>query len=338
MLNTTMTPSSRHHIPVQFVHAILHHIDSPALRASLLAQCGINEHSLNQPNQIISAEQLARLQTSVALALNDEMIGYAASPIPVGSWKIMSMACVNSLTLAELIKRYIAFYKLFPWGIQLDCNVNNQTTHFTLKPTSDNQFAPFLYESCLHNTHRFLSWMIDSNLPVTQVNLTYPKPTGSAYYRHILPFSVWRFEQAACEMVFPAKYLETPCQQNDISLKQFLRQPSFNLLACRFGVKNWSGKIRRLVSENLLSPPTFEELAQQLNIHPQTLRRRLLEEGTSYRDIKNSLRGELAKFYLRNPGFSMEDIAEKVGFSEPSSFLRAFKSWTGITPQMFRDQ
>ena len=70
---------------------------------------------------------------------------------------------------------------------------------------------------------------------------------------------------------------------------------------------------------------------------PQTLRRHLREEGTSFQELKDHLRRDLAIYQLGSD-LPIQRIAERLGFSEPSAFHRAFKKWTGLTPGAYRAQ
>ena len=69
---------------------------------------------------------------------------------------------------------------------------------------------------------------------------------------------------------------------------------------------------------------------------PATMRRRLLDEGESYRSIKDQLRRDLAIGYLSHSQRSALDIALELGFCERSAFHRAFLRWTGVSPGEFR--
>ena len=73
-----------------------------------------------------------------------------------------------------------------------------------------------------------------------------------------------------------------------------------------------------------------------LGITPQTLRRRLQDEGQGYQAIKDDLRRDIAIEYLARPDLTLIDIANLLGFSEPSTFHRAFKKWTGVAPGEYR--
>ena len=79
----------------------------------------------------------------------------------------------------------------------------------------------------------------------------------------------------------------------------------------------------------------IHELAKELGVNSQTLHRRLKESATSYQKIKDNLRREVAIHKLVNERLSVEKVADIVGFSEPRSFTRAFKHWTGLTPREY---
>ena len=81
--------------------------------------------------------------------------------------------------------------------------------------------------------------------------------------------------------------------------------------------------------------PEFELVADKLHLTTATLRRRLRSEGSSYQQLKDDIRRDTAIHLLSRGTVSMEQVAENVGFSEPTSFFRAFKRWTGVTPRAY---
>ena len=81
--------------------------------------------------------------------------------------------------------------------------------------------------------------------------------------------------------------------------------------------------------------PPLEEIARKLGFSPRNLRRKLKEEDSSYQEILKEVRLQLAKQYLKS-GLTVERIAELLDYSEISTFSRAFKSWTGKSPQQYR--
>ena len=79
-----------------------------------------------------------------------------------------------------------------------------------------------------------------------------------------------------------------------------------------------------------------ERMADELGMHPRTLRRRLEAQGTSYREILTDVRRLLAIDYLRKTRMTIEEIATRLGYSDASNFRHAFGRWTGKTPSAYR--
>ena len=82
--------------------------------------------------------------------------------------------------------------------------------------------------------------------------------------------------------------------------------------------------------------PKMETLAKQLHVSARTLQRRLAEHQTTFQDAVDAVRRELAQQYLRDPHLGVSEVAFLLGYSELSTFDRAFKRWTGKTPREFR--
>ena len=84
--------------------------------------------------------------------------------------------------------------------------------------------------------------------------------------------------------------------------------------------------------------PSFTKIADHLHMSESSLRRRLQKEATSYQALKDEVRCEVAIDRLLNENAKVADLAEYLGFTEPSSFVRSFKGWTGQTPKAYRER
>ena len=82
--------------------------------------------------------------------------------------------------------------------------------------------------------------------------------------------------------------------------------------------------------------PSQEAIADTLHVSLRSLQRRLKEEDTSFRDLLEETRQQLARQYLRDGRRSIGEITYLLGFTEPSNFTRAFKRWTGKSPAQYR--
>jgi AraC-like DNA-binding protein len=98
-------------------------------------------------------------------------------------------------------------------------------------------------------------------------------------------------------------------------------------------------QVRRRILELLPSgSPTQTEIARGLALSPRTLHRRLADAGTSFADLLDDTRRELAGGYLQRSDYSIAEVAYLLGFAEVSSFNRAFRRWTGTPPSAVRRQ
>ena len=80
----------------------------------------------------------------------------------------------------------------------------------------------------------------------------------------------------------------------------------------------------------------LDALAQELGLHARTLQRRLKELGDSHSAIQSRVRYRLAREWLQNTALSVEDISDRLGFSDRRSFTQAFARWSGVTPSQYR--
>lgn len=96
-------------------------------------------------------------------------------------------------------------------------------------------------------------------------------------------------------------------------------------------------RVKAALLELLPSGQTsMDAVTQRLAMSKRTLQRRLQGEGTNYGSLLNETREDLARHYLGKTSFTSSEIAFLLGFEEPSSFFRAFREWTGSTPEAMR--
>lgn len=81
---------------------------------------------------------------------------------------------------------------------------------------------------------------------------------------------------------------------------------------------------------------SVEEMARELAVSARTLQRRLEQAGTTFGEVCDDTRRAAALAHLRNPEVPIKEAAFRLGFSEPSTFYRAFRRWTGDTPANYR--
>ncbi len=325
-------------ISVHFARAVLKNTVARGLDPiALLRRNRISPRLLLESNARISIERYADLQVSTMLAMEDESLGYAAQRMPIGCWSMMCLAVIGSETLGQALSRYCRFYQLFEFGFE-PCLEEDQDSVSIALLWQDESLArhSFLSEMALFNIHRFASWLVQEHLPIQVVDLRHEPAAQRTDYRHMFLGNPVQFEQTRCRLLLSRALLDKRVNQNEASLRHFLRHPVLIMLTQRFAGNSWTARVRGIVRRNLDEMPELSEVAQILEIHPQTLRRRLSAEGGTFKEIKNQVRRDTALHFLGKQGLSIEDIAHRAGFSESSAFIRAFKGWTGLTPYSYR--
>lgn len=105
----------------------------------------------------------------------------------------------------------------------------------------------------------------------------------------------------------------------------------------RIGSNGLSDRVRRLFFEQGNGFPSLKTTARIRKTSPRTLHRRLIEEGTSFRDLLDDVRRSLAVEYLRAERLSIEEIAFTLGYTDLANFRRAFRRWEAMPPSEFRE-
>jgi len=325
-------------ISVYFARAVLKNAVVQGLDPiSLLRKNRISPRLMLEDNARISIERFADLQVSTMLAMGDESLGYGARPLPVGCWAMMCHAVIGCETLGQALARYCRFYQLFELGIHPVLEESGELARVRLKAhASAPAAAPYLHELLLFNTHRFGSWLVQEHLPVQAAQLTYVPAAPALDYHHMFLGNPVEFGQAHSQLVLSRALLEKRVTQNETSLRHFLRHPALIMLTQEYAITSWTSQVRDRVRRQLRDVPELNDIATSLDVHPQTLRRRLAAEGTTFKDIKNQVRRDTALHFLGKQGLSIEEISHRAGFSESSAFIRAFKGWTGVTPYTYR--
>lgn len=324
-------------ISVHFVRAVLKYAVAHGLDPiDLLRANRISPRLLEEDDARISIERFADLQVNTMLAMGDEALGYGQKPLPIGAWSMMCYAVIHCDTVGKALARYCRFFGLFSHvSSPLLLTRDDEATVRLVMPPGD-AVDVYAGELALFNCHRFMSWLASELLPAQAFNFTHGAPPHVEEYRRMFAGNPVQFEQEHTEMVLNRALLDMPVTQNEQSLARFLRHPVLAMLTQQYDRASWSARVRNLLRKDLANMPELEPVAATLDVHPQTLRRRLGKEGTSFSELKGQVRRDVALHYLGKQGLSIEEIAHRAGFSESSAFIRAFKGWTGVTPYTYR--
>lgn len=327
---------THHTVAIQQVHSTLlgarhHGIDV----APLLARAGIPAALLESTLARISQRQYALLIRALRRAMRDEIWGLLSQPLPPGSFGQCMRQLVHCTTLGDALRDGCTFYHLLvdDFVPRLTVREGIAQMEFMLRRASDPRLE-YAVRAFMLFTFNAGSWLVARRIPLASVNYTVGHPITESSRVYQVPI---RYEQPHVGLRFDARWLALPVVQSPQSLREFLAGSPANLIVKYRDTSSLTDRIRRLLRKRLGGDlPSLEEVGETLAVTPQTLRRRLRDEGRGFQQIKDELRRDAAIEYLLHTQLPLLEIANRVGFSEASTFHRAFKQWTGVAPGEYR--
>ncbi|WP_162945996.1 helix-turn-helix transcriptional regulator, partial [Pseudomonas aeruginosa] len=146
------------------------------------------------------------------------------------------------------------------------------------------------------------------------------------------------FGQADNRVVFERRFLDLPLPGANPEVARACEEQCRALLARRQVRGGLAGRIRDRLLRTPGHLPDMQTLAMELHLTVRTLRRRLDDEGSSYRLLLDEVRLALAEELLATGAIRLEEIAERLGYGEVSNFIHAFRRWKGMTPRQYRQR
>ncbi|CUS46505.1 MAG: AraC family transcriptional regulator ligand-binding domain-containing protein [Pseudomonadota bacterium] len=165
------------------------------------------------------------------------------------------------------------------------------------------------------------------------VHVTHEAPDHAADYERVLKVPVTFGSDRNAIMIDPS-WLSIELHQPNLYVFGVLSEHADRLLKSLEKATTMRGRVESLAIPLLHTGDlTMEDIARQVGMSRQSLYRRLKEEDVSFEALIDDLRHRMALHYLSGRKTSVNETAYLVGFSDPSSFSRAFKRWTGSSPR-----
>ena len=309
----------------------------------LLAEAGLSEQIAGKRglDDHVTLAQYGRLwQVAVVRSGRADLPLRAAVGQGIDGFGVIGFALMTSPTIGAAFARLARYYGLLStagrWS-RADEPPDQVALRFELEP-GEPLASRCAIEFALAETVHFSTVLAGRRVPLSQARFPHSRPADEAPYRRLFgPGLRWKAGEAA--LVIPRSALELPLVKADPHLAAYFEAQAEALV--RKGQMETalplSAQVRRRIIEALPSgPPALPAVARALGQSPRSLRRHLAGEGTSFHQLVEQIRSELARQHLEDPGLTVSEIAFLVGFSELSPFLRAFRRWTGVTPGEYR--
>lgn len=258
-----------------------------------------------------------------------------------GDYGLVGFVAMTSPSVGEALTQVERYLRL--WTDEPGCQLHEDgvlvASYGTSLPDRPglHRATEAMFAEILHGLRR------QAQMPLAprEVNFAHPAPPQrrdrdafEAFFRAPVCWGV-----GATTMALRPEDLDLPLPRLDPQLVEFLRRLANQSLTLRSEPTGILASVRGIVAEELQRGlPGIDVVARHLGVSERTLRRRLEDRGTTFREITDRTRAEVAESYVRDHQLPLAEVAFLLGFSETSAFTRAFKRWTGSTPGAWRQR
>ena len=295
----------------------------------------------------IPIDRYAALYNRLNRELDDEGFGLFAQPMRLGSFEFLCRGCLSAPTLAEALNRASRFLHVVLPDLAVSVRRSQGRAELVIAETrklADNPDDPgriFAFEWLLRLLHGLSCWLAGRGIGLDSVIFPYRRPAHSGDYALIFTEDS-RFAPTvpggAGTLVasFNANLLELPIRRDEAALSTFLDGAPGKITTLYRRDREMVIRVRDLVRAALPDTLSLDDIANRLYLSPRTIHRRLEEEGSSFRGIKDALRRDMALARLTKTSDAIAKVAADLGYADTSAFYRAFVEWTGMAPVHYR--
>ncbi|AYZ63696.1 AraC family transcriptional regulator [Burkholderia multivorans] len=313
--------------------------------AKLLAGTGLSAAQLDDPNAEVTAAQELRVTANLLRLLGHPPglgfeVGRRYHFSAYGVWGYGLIASATARDALELAMRFLPLtyaYTVITYREDDDGCVLNFGA-----PELAGELSRFLVERDMTAAVVLLQEMGGADFTLSRFTLQAERPAAA---RGAAPaVAVPRiagveptFGARSNSLAFARTYLDRPLPQANPITVSMCEQMCTRLLEARRAHVGTAAMIRDYLGSTPGTPPfSLEDMARLMNTSARTLKRRLQDEGTTFRALLAESRGAMAETLLGDERLTLSEVAERLGFSDLSSFSQAFKRWYGVAPGVFR--
>lgn len=254
---------------------------------------------------------------------------------------ILGYAYLSCKTARDSLETYLRYQHLLGTeggakeGLILDGETGTITS--PVEHYASSSMQQYYAERLLGEWCSVIESIFKESVSFSLVRLACPRPSYHDELEECVGCPV-EYDCSRNEYVMPARFLDAPLQFSDAEVAELSRQQCETALKSLKSKGGMAESVCRYLVGNPGNELTAESVSKGLNISYRSLRRRLQEEGTSFRELYSRVRMQLAAEFLVQTSMSVEQVAEEVGYADRSSFQSTFKKWSGLTPTQYRKQ
>jgi len=257
------------------------------------------------------------------------------STIPPSAHGAMGYAAVSSQNMRQVlitIGRYAGIRNRF---FHYQLRDNDHGLELMLRPALElGKYERLIQQSTLYT---FITLLKSAGGRHALEELTLSVPWASKGFDQLIPFGFQlnvEYSQPHLLIQMDSDICNIPCITADQGLYAIASRTCEEELSILSG--SMEARVRKTLDDGLGGWRSLEEVANILAVSRRTLIRRLKDERTSYRDLLDRMRSDLACFYLTNSNLSVSQIALKIGYQDSSNFSRTFRRWKNLSPLQYQ--
>lgn len=256
--------------------------------------------------------------------------------LPVYRGQVLEYLFLSSPTFGEGLRRAQNYQRLLSDAANTDFIIEGDEACMVLDTASDEVRRLKHFNECfVQGLVAFFKSITDGSFYPSRIEFEHERDRGQDLVADILECEV-RFGAKENRLYFSTSLLSYPSSHAEPELLALHERFASEQVA-RLEKKDIVGQVERIIAELLESGEvTLDAVAERLDIKARTLRTRLTEAETSFNQVLADFRYRLARQLLATTDESIDEIVYLTGFSEPSTFYRAFKRWSGMTPIEYR--
>ncbi|WP_158642228.1 AraC family transcriptional regulator [Actinomadura sp. WAC 06369] len=304
--------------------------------ASLLRRAGIAADVASPTTGAgVTLSQAAELTQELWILTGDELFGLGPA-VPLGSFQLMMRSVIHVPDLRAALQRLAEASEAMTGMPRLRVAVRETLVEVEIDVSRLDDPDHLGGDILATLIHRVLGWLIGRRIGLRELRLPWPETPYAADYEIVFGrHPVFGADRLA--LAFDRRLLTAPLVRDEQQLADYLADQPNVWFATRDYGTTVADRVRKILERGLRGHwPTPDDIAAQLSVSTQHLRRLLRAEHTSIRQLKEDLLREAAVASLARGEESVEELARRLGFSEASAFRRAFRRWTGRPPGAYR--
>lgn len=307
-------------------------------RPWLLRMASLDEAALAREDARIGRDVDEAVWRALERSLGEHGLGLGFAQTKPGprAYGVVALRDMTCATYGDALRRHCRHHRVLKEHVGASLVETEDAAQIELSTASGRlACSPAMAEAALAPYAIHAREWTGQDVDPLEVQLEHDAPADTSAYERLFRCPV-RFSQPRTAIRFARSVLELPLTGAQHELCEYLEQRADEALALAGGaelVVSCEQAVRACLESGDVRA---RAIAKRMCTTPRTLQRRLAERGLSLRMVIDRVREQHALALLRDPSVPMTDVSERLGFSEPRAFRRAFSRWTGLSPDRYR--